>query len=51
MNARIDERVNGRAAPERSLVGAVATADLAGGNRWELGGGDEEAMDELWMDE
>lgn len=37
MMARKDERVNGRAAPECSLVGAVATAELAGGNRWELG--------------
>lgn len=37
MNGWTDERMNGRAAFEYLLLTVLATADLAGGNRWELG--------------
>lgn len=56
MNGWMDERMNGRAAFEYLLLTVLATADLASGNRWEVGGlrlaGAERkgAEDELWMD-
>lgn len=58
MNGWTDERMNGRAAFEYLLLTVLATADLAGGNRWELGvcgwlgqTGRERRMNYGWVDE